>query len=399
MTQQQVVDVFKQFIPAQDTYSHYRNLFEAGYRPDLIFYPESAEDVAGILKLANQCQLPVYPVGSGTIFQKRIEPFAAGILMSTKKLKRIIEYRPKNMSIEVEAGLTFQELQKLLARDKIFFPVEPDEISSTIGGQVAANRYGRKKYMYKSSRFYVMGMEFVSPQGDIIRVGGRTVKNVSGYDVSQLLAGSWGLFGIITKVTLRLRPLPENNLIMKCSFRGLASVQAIIKGIFNEPLSLASLLLRTDGEELSLQLELEGFKEALELQASEMERKYGFKRSSNLLEKIKEMPFTFRVPLQNYGRVLECLWAWAEKHRLSVNIQGNVTNGTLEIDLKNTVDDEGKLIEELSGELRQFEGCLIHRGNTLRAKAEMTNQKLLLEIKRQVDPNKILVPQICFLKE
>jgi len=399
MTQQQVVDVFKQFIPAPDRSSHYRNLLEAGYSPDLILYPESAEDIVSILKLANQFQLPIYPVGSGTMFQKRIEPFTAGILISTKNLKGIIEYRPKNMSIEVEAGLTFQELQKLLAQDKIFFPVEPDESSSTIGGQVAANSYGRKKYMYKSSRFYVMGMEFISPQGDIIRVGGRTVKNVSGYDVSQLLAGSWGLFGIITKVTLRLKPLPENNLILKCSFRDLASVQAIIKGILNEQLSLASLLLRTDGEELSLQLELEGFKEALELQASEMERNYGFKRSSNLLETIKEMPFTFRVPLQNYGVALQCLGAWAEKHHLSLNIQGNVTNGVLEMDLKNTVDDEGKLIEELSGELLQFEGSLIYRGNTLRAKAEMTNQKLLLEIKRQVDPNNILVPQIYFLKE
>lgn len=399
MTQQQVVDAFNKFIRTQDTRSHYRNILEAGYSPDLILYPESTKDIESIMKLANKLQLPIYPVGTGTMFLKKIEPFTSGILLSTEKLKKIVEYRPKNMSIEVEAGLTFQELQKLLAQDNIFYPVEPDEGSSTIGGQVAVNGYGRKKYMYKSSRFYIMGMEFISAQGDMIRVGGRTVKNVSGYDVSQLLAGSWGLFGIITKVTLRLKPLPENNLIMKYIFRDLAAVHDIIKRILDEQLSLASLVLRTDGEEVSVQLELEGFNETVELQASEMERKYGFKRTAILLEKRKEMPFTFMVPLQNYGKALQSIWTWAEKNHLSISIQGNVTNGVLEMGLKNPVKDEGKLMAELSKEFQKFEGSLTYRGNILTAKAETTNRKLLLDIKRQVDPNKILVPEILFLKE
>src|SRR5690606_10187894 len=124
-----------------------------------------------------------------------------GVLVSLRRMANVVENRPNNMSIEVEAGMTISQIQKVLNEDNIYFPIDSND-NSTIGGLIAANGYGRKKYLHKTTRFYVMGMEFVSPQGDLINVGGRTIKNVSSYDLHQLLAGSWGVFGIITKAIL-----------------------------------------------------------------------------------------------------------------------------------------------------------------------------------------------------
>ncbi|QNB47850.1 FAD-binding protein [Thermanaerosceptrum fracticalcis] len=368
-------------------------------RPELILYPNTVEEVSTIVKQANIYKIPVYPVGNGTRFLEGTRGFLEGILLSTNRLKGVVEYRPDNMSVEVESGLTISELRDFLVKDNIFFPAESDHGLDTIGGLIATNGYGRKRYLYKSSRFYVMGMEFVSPQGEIVRVGGRTVKNVSGYDVSQLLAGSWGLFGIITKVTLRLKPLPEKNIKLSLTCQNLHEIQDITESLHNERISLASLLVKKREAEIVLQLELEGFKDALEMQEKELKAKYGFDKSPELVEKAYNSQVHLMVMPDKSLDIIKRLDSWEKRHGIKVNMHGIITNGVFELEFDELLFNSN-MLNELTADIQELQGRLVYKGNVIAGIAnDVTYKRLLADIKRQVDPNGILVPESLFLKE
>ncbi|NMA01094.1 MAG: FAD-binding oxidoreductase [Clostridia bacterium] len=350
-----------------------------------IVYPLTVEQVVRIVKLANQAGFPLYPMGQGLKFQSFIPKVDKGIIVSLKKLNKIIEYRPDNMSIEVEAGITTGELLEKLAPDNIFYPIDIDNLNSTLGGQIAANYYGRKKYMYKSSRFQVLGLEFVSPQGEIIRVGGRTVKNVSGYDISQMLVGSWGAFGIITKITLRVRPRPEKNLMLKLTIDNLQELTDIAGKILEERMSLASLTFEHRENKFNLYLELEGFQDTVELQGKRLKEQYPFIDAPSLTPQ-QQLRAKISVPLTNYlNLLLELEKIVAD----NLDFHGNITNGIVELDLP---EDR---IEEIKGRVDKLQGALVFDRKIIVGQGNDPNYRRILEnIKKQVDPNNILFPEI-----
>ena len=172
--------------------------------------PETVEEIGEIMKIANKHKIPVYPLGSGSQFSQGVAPFKGGILLSLRNLKKITEYRPSNMSVEVEAGITLEELTNVLIKDNLYFPIQTENPKSTLGGLVARNGYGRNRYKYHTIRKYVLGVEFVSPKVSL-SVWEADCKNVSSLDVSQLITGSWGILN--TRLLSGSTPSEANEIL------------------------------------------------------------------------------------------------------------------------------------------------------------------------------------------
>jgi len=367
------------------------------YKPEKILIPQNVEQLITIVKLANKYKMPIYPIGSGTGFCRGVAPFQKGVLVSLQKIAKLIEYRPDNMSIEVEAGMSIAGLQEILAKDNIFFPIDTNNNSSTIGGLVARNAFGRKKHLYKTTRFYVLGMEFISPGGELIKVGGRTIKNVSSYDLHQLLAGSWGAFGIITKVTLRVKPLPEKNTVLECLAKDVAEVLKLIETIlFKEKTNLASLVFeQKSGSDFLLQAELEGFAETLKQQQEILQEKYDFKETKKLLNEWDGENAVITIPLKSYIKGLGQLLELGKKYP-DLKLRGNATSGLIYVKLKK--DDE--LLQSITTIVDALEGNFIFENAGLIKKDTGTGYAdILKKIKNKIDPNNILVPTSRVIKE
>lgn len=178
----------------------------------LLVEPGSEEEAAAVLKYANEHRLSVIPAGNGQQLHIGETPRAADIVLSAGKLTGIVEHSVGDLTVTVRAGTPFSEVQKLLRQKGQFVPVmPPTSADSTIGGLVAAAAGGPERVLYGSWRDLVIGMRVVYPNGQIIRCGGKVVKNVAGYDMNKLFVGSYGTLAFITEITLKLRPYPKHR--------------------------------------------------------------------------------------------------------------------------------------------------------------------------------------------
>jgi glycolate oxidase len=181
-----------------------------GVIPDLIVFPSSADDVSRILVLANTHRIPVIPRGSGTGLTGGSVPVSGGIVLSFTRMNRILEIDPRNLIAVVEPGVVTFILQEEVAKQGLFYPPDPASYKySSIGGNIAECAGGPNSLKYGVTRDYVLGLEVVLPTGEIINPGVRTMKGVVGYDLARLFVGSEGTLGVVTKITLKLIPLPE----------------------------------------------------------------------------------------------------------------------------------------------------------------------------------------------
>ncbi len=181
------------------------------YEPDVVLRPTTTEHVARCLRLADKYRIPVTPRGAGTSAAGSPLPVAGGILMDMSAMNRILSIELDNQTVTVEPGVICDALNEALSKDGFFFP--PDPASSpacTIGGMVNTNAAGNRTIKYGSTREFVLWLELVLPNGDVINTGSRTLKSVSGYDLTRLMVGSEGSLGVVTKVGLKVMPLPEN---------------------------------------------------------------------------------------------------------------------------------------------------------------------------------------------
>ncbi|MGD2145227.1 MAG: FAD-linked oxidase C-terminal domain-containing protein [Anaerolineae bacterium] len=178
--------------------------------PEVVVRVRSAEQVSRILKLAQREQVPVTPRGAGYGLSGGAVPVCGGIVLSTERMNRILEIDKDNLMITVEPGVITGDLHRAVEQEGLFYPPDPASLDScTIGGNVAENAGGPRAVKYGVTRHFVCGLEAVLPSGDIITCGGKLVKNVTGYDLIQLLTGSEGTLAIVTKIILRLIPLPR----------------------------------------------------------------------------------------------------------------------------------------------------------------------------------------------
>ncbi len=177
---------------------------------DVIVSPGSADEIAAIMKLANRRSTYVTVRGGGVGYTGGAVPVRGGIVMTTGRLNRIIEINRADLVAVVEPGVTNYDLQKAVEREGLFYPPDPSSWKeSFIGGNIALNAGGPKCVKYGNTQQFVLGLDFVTPTGEIVRAGTRTPKNSTGFHLESLMIGSEGMLGIITRCILRLIPKPE----------------------------------------------------------------------------------------------------------------------------------------------------------------------------------------------
>jgi len=180
------------------------------YLPDAVLFPQNAEEISAILKLANEEGFSVIPRGAGSGMTGGSLAVKGGVILVTARMNRILKIDKDNLIAHVEPGVVTGRFHKAVEKEGLFYPPDPSSSDfSTLGGNLAECAGGPCAVKYGVTRDYVLGLEAVLPTGEIIRTGVQTAKGVVGYDLTRLLVGSEGTLGIITRITLRLLPLPE----------------------------------------------------------------------------------------------------------------------------------------------------------------------------------------------
>lgn len=178
--------------------------------PEVVVKVTSAQQIAEIFRLAQRERVPVTPRGAGWGLSGGAVPTCGGIVLSLEKMNRILEIDKENLMVTVEPGVITGDIHRAVEAEGLFYPPDPASLDScTIGGNIAECAGGPRAVKYGVTRHYVCGLEAVLPSGDIITCGGKLVKNVTGYDLVQLLIGSEGTLAVVTKIILRLIPLPK----------------------------------------------------------------------------------------------------------------------------------------------------------------------------------------------
>lgn len=197
--------------------------------PQAVVFPADAQQVAQVVRLANQWRFPIYPRGAGSGMVGGVVPDRGGVVLSLARLNRILEIHAEDMVAVVEPAVVTGVFQKTVAQLGFFYPPDPASLEfSTIGGNVATCAGGPRAVKYGVTRDYVLGLEAVLPTGELITTGTRTMKGVVGYDLTRLLVGSEGTLGVITKIVLRLIPAPEAVMTISAVF---ASIEQAGKAV------------------------------------------------------------------------------------------------------------------------------------------------------------------------
>jgi glycolate oxidase len=179
-------------------------------QPEVVVRALSADQVSAVLRLAQREQVPVTPRGAGYGLSGGAVPVQGGIVLSTEKMDRILEIDARNLMVTVEPGVITGELHRAVEAEGLFYPPDPASLDScSIGGNIAEGAGGPRAVKYGTTKDYVCGLEVVLPSGEIVTMGGKLVKNATGYSLIQLLIGSEGTLAIVTKIILRLLPLPK----------------------------------------------------------------------------------------------------------------------------------------------------------------------------------------------
>jgi len=196
---------------------------------DVIVFPKNAGEIAQILRMANKENVPVFPRGAGSGLTGGSLPTKGGIVLSIERMDRILEIDEENLVATVEPGVITEIFQKEVEKLGLFYPPDPASLKfSSLGGNVAENAGGPRCVKYGTTKDYIMGLEVVTPLGDIITTGCRTMKGVVGYDLTKLLCGSEGTLGIITQIIIKLLPLPQAKKTMLVFF---SSIEGAAKGV------------------------------------------------------------------------------------------------------------------------------------------------------------------------
>jgi glycolate oxidase len=204
--------------------------------PDAVVSPRNAEEVSEILKICNQYGVPIVPRGSGTNLCAGTCPTEGGVVLLFKHMNQILEIDEDNLTITVQPGVITLDLINAIEEKGLFYPPDPSSMKiSTIGGNINENSGGLRGLKYGVTRDYVIGLEAVLPNGDIIRTGGKLAKDVAGYDLTRLFVGSEGTLVVITEATLKLIPMPETRKTMLALYQDLsAAARSVSKIIANK---------------------------------------------------------------------------------------------------------------------------------------------------------------------
>ena len=420
-----------------------------GAIPDLIVHPASAEDVSRILVLANQYGFPVIPRGAGSGLTGGSVPVNGGVIISFTRMDRILEIDTENLITVVEPGVITFLLQQEVAKKGLFYPPDPSSYKySTIGGNVAECAGGPNSLKYGVTRDYILGLEVVLPTGEIMNTGVRTMKGVVGYDLTRLLVGSEGTLGVVTKITLKLIPLPETKATMLALFREVEDAAKTVSAIVAarivpstiefmdkasircseqaSPMGLPEgvgglLLIEVDGSQESVLAEAEKIKKiVLEHNAlrcdltqdlAEADRLWGARRTVSQatynLNPVK-IAEDVVVPRSAIPALIRALEEMGKEYGIPILSFGHAGDGNFHVSMmiQDTKEDRQKAeeaVEALFAETIRLGGTLSGEHGIGLSKApylgmELSGQVMLTmkKIKQLFDPNNILNPGKIF---
>lgn len=403
-----------------------------GNNGKITVYPKTEQEISRLLKFANERSLNVIIAGAGTKKGFGGLEETADILLSLEEYSGIIEHSVGDMILTVKAGTNFKELQDVLAKHNQKIPLDPGWPSNaTIGGIIAANDCGPKRLGYGSARDLVIGLRIVYPDGTVIRTGGKTVKNVAGYDMNKLFVGSMGTLGVISEITIKLRPMPKYESLVLLSFpedklEEIRKFTAELLDSSMEPQTLElmgpSLSMRLTGEasymaaigfedvEASVRYEAEYVKEKQPMQTriSVLEQNDAtafwdtfYNISPNGCEPSveNETKVTLKIGVKSMDilQVIKKSNLLQDTYNLVIEASGGLGHGLCQINLSGAYTD----IVNAVGEFREFAenlggyAVLKHAPLKIRQQIEVWGNKppyffLLEGIKAKIDPNRIL---------
>jgi glycolate oxidase len=393
--------------------------------PDGVFVPRNTADIRDAIVNATELKKAILPVGGGTSLWRGVTAVNGGMALSLKAMKRILEVRPNNLTAVVEAGVTTAQLHAALQPYSLQLPVLPSAPEvSTIGGQAARNLSSPKNLRYGPMRHFVLGAEFVTAEGKIVQAGGKSVKNVAGYDISSLIVGSWGTLGIITSLIIRLIPYPEQEKIFFIAFTRLEEALIAARELLHAGLAPAAVHLISPDQARAISnfpagwllvAACEGTKESLARHETKILSLGGhitIKDSSEKLDTYwqetvavfnglhpEEKAVTVNVPKKLAADAIRAL-AGLSGNGLSAKIWADLGTGRIRF----SVSSEGIAGDDLKAELtrvalaRQGVLTLDHPMQIIAPSKSPAHYQLLNELKHAVDPLRIFNPQALALK-
>ena len=224
------------------TYSYDATADVPRQMPDVVVLPNSSEEIRQIVDLARAARIAIYPRGSGTNLSGGTIPLKKGIVLSMQKMNKILDIDAANLTAVVQPGVVIQALNNAVAVHGLIYPPDPGTVTTaTMGGSVAENSGGLRGLKYGVTKHYVMGMEVVLANGEKVRFGGKTVKNVTAYDFSNLFVGSEGTLGIVTEITVKLIPAPKYRRTMMGIYKTIEDAGNTVAGIIKAQVIPATL--------------------------------------------------------------------------------------------------------------------------------------------------------------
>jgi glycolate dehydrogenase FAD-linked subunit len=453
-----LLETFRTFLPADAVLVSPEDLLAYSYdatpglkqKPVCVVLPDRTEQISKILSVAQRERVPVVTRGSGTGLSGGSVPVEGAIVLCTVRMNRILEVDAQNLTLMTEPGATTLQIAEAAEKSGLFYPPDPGSMKiSTIGGNVAENSGGLRGLKYGVTRDYVMGLEVVLPDGQVLETGNKCVKDVAGYSIKDVFIGSEGTLGVITKILLKLLPLPAAKKTLLASFSSMADAAATVSSIIANriiPCTLefldrttircveeytsiglpldaeAILLMETDGHPAVVEEEAQRMRElALQHRAVRVEaakdaaegQRLALARRSAFVALARVAPTTIledvTVPRSRLVEMVEFIQAVAAKHRLKIGTFGHMGDGNLHPTFLTNEEnaDEMKRVEEafeeifekavaLGGTITGEHGVGIAKKKFLHLVAKKPALEVMKQLKRAFDPNNILNPGKIF---
>ena len=214
------------------------------FNPAVVVKPKTPEEISALMKLANAHLIPVTPRGAGTGLSGGALPHLGGLVIAMERFNSILEIDERNLQVTTEPGVITEILQNAVKEKDLFYPPDPASKGSCfIGGNISENSGGPKAVKYGVVKDYVLNLEVVLPNGEIIWTGSNILKNATGYNITQLIVGSEGTLGIVTKIVLRLIPHPKYDLLMLAPFNSLEKASEAVSAIFRAGITPSAMEL------------------------------------------------------------------------------------------------------------------------------------------------------------
>lgn len=414
--------------------------------PDAVAFPKSTASVSAILAFANRHRIPVTARGAGQGYVGGCVPNRGGIALSLMRLNRIKEINVDDFVAVVEPGVLTAQLQAAAEKLGRFYPPDPaSRADCSIGGNIATNAGGPRCLKYGVTREYVLGLEVALADGSVVRVGSRTHKNKTGFDLTKLFVGSEGMLGIVTEATLKLLPLPPYRAALAIGYKSMRDATDAIRSIFSggflpcalelaDEFTLAAARKRTGSDRLAgckahIIVELDGQEKSVRAELPELEtlaskakplfvdRAYGAAECENLWQLRREFSYALRdtgltklnedivVPRGRLEELFAFTAALQKKHGFQVACFGHAGDGNIHVNIMtdmNTpnararcdaaLDDLFKFIVQVGGVITGEHGIGIAKKPWWPLATSREVRKLHRAIKQALDPNAILNP-------